>query len=212
MSDALPPAPDSKNVDPLDTGHDYDGIREHDNRLPNWWLFTLFAAIIFGYTYYLYYHVSGEGPSSAQQYRAEMQEAAEKAEALARSRGAVTDDVLLALASNPEAVEKGGAVFKSTCVACHGPQGQGLIGPNLTDDYWLHGGKPTDILKTVTNGVADKGMPSWGPVLGGQTVENVVAYLLTNVKGKHVKGKEPQGELVTAMNDVPTKPSSAGVR
>ena len=191
---------ETTRTDPLDTGRDYDGIREHDNRLPNWWLFTLFGAIVFGFGYWTYYHMLKAGPSLKDEYRAELQVAAEKAEALAKARGAITDDVLIAMSSNPSTVEKGAAQFQKTCAACHGPTGAGLIGPNLTDDYWLHGAKPTEILKTVNGGVPDKGMPSWGPVLGQEGVESVVAFVLT-IKGKHLQGKAPQGDLVTASND-----------
>jgi cytochrome c oxidase cbb3-type subunit 3 len=187
--------------DPLDTGHDYDGIREYDNKLPNWWLATLFVAIIFGFGYWTYYHLMQTGSPSMREYRAEMKEASERAEALAKSRGAVTDELLVAFSTNPDRVESGAATFKKTCSVCHGPQGQGLIGPNLTDDYWLHGSHPTQILKTITGGVPDKGMPAWGPVLGEDTAETVAAYILT-IKGKHVPGKAPQGVLETASNDV----------
>jgi cytochrome c oxidase cbb3-type subunit 3 len=203
------PASSTTPVDPLDTGHDYDGIREHDNRLPNWWLFTLFVAIFFGYAYFLYYHVLKAGPTSQQQYAMEMETAAQQIEAAARARGTVTDDVLVAMAASPGAVEKGAATFKQSCAVCHGPLGQGLIGPNLTDDYWIHGGKPTDILKTVTSGVADKGMPTWGPILGQEGTEDVVAFILSSLKGKHVPGKAPQGELITSMNDSRQKPGTA---
>lgn len=188
---------ETPKTDPLDTGHDYDGIREHDNRLPNWWLFTLFAAIIFGFGYWTYYQVLKAGQTSRDEYRAEMVEAAEQAAAFAKSRGAVTDDVLVAMSTNPAVVERGAVTFQKTCIACHGAQGQGVIGPNLTDDYWLHGGKATEILKTVTQGVPEKGMVAWGPVLGNDSIEEVVAFILT-IKGKHVKGKEPQGELASA--------------
>jgi cytochrome c oxidase cbb3-type subunit 3 len=190
---------DTPRTDPLDTGHDYDGIREHDNKLPNWWLFTLFTTIIFGFGYWTYYQTLKAGPSLKDEYRAELQVAAEKAEALAKSRGVLSDEVLIAMSGNPATVDKGAATFQKTCAACHGPTGAGLIGPNLTDDYWLHGAKGTEILKTVSGGVPDKGMPAWGPVLGPEGVESVVAYVLT-IKGKHLQGKAPQGDLVAAAN------------
>jgi cytochrome c oxidase cbb3-type subunit 3 len=93
-------------------------------------------------------------------------------------------------------VAAGKAVFGQYCVACHGPEAAGLIGPNLTDHAWIHGGTPTAILQTVTAGVAAKGMPSWGPVLGPDKVENVVAFVLT-LRGKNVPGKPAEGELVS---------------
>jgi cytochrome c oxidase cbb3-type subunit 3 len=186
----------SAEKSPLDTGHEYDGIREHDNKLPNWWLAMLFLTIVFGYGYWMYYHVLRIDKTQSAEYQAELDEAAAAAVARAKSRGAVNDDSLLALVNSPSSVAQGAATFKQSCAACHGDKGQGVIGPNLTDDYWLHGAKPTDILKTIGGGVPSKGMPTWEPVLGSEGVETVTAYILT-LKGKHVPGKEPQGELAS---------------
>jgi cytochrome c oxidase cbb3-type subunit 3 len=98
------------------------------------------------------------------------------------------------MSHTPTAVESGRQVFASTCAACHRADGGGNIGPNLTDAYWLHGSKPENIYSCVHDGVPNKGMPTWGPVLGEDKVETVVAYVLTlrntNVPG----GKAPQGE------------------
>lgn len=181
----------------LDTGHDYDGIREHDNRLPNWWLATLIVTVVFGYGYWMYFHVMKQGKLSGAEYQAEMDEAAAAARARAKDKGAVTDDALLLLAQSKATVDSGAATFKQSCSPCHGMQAQGLIGPNLTDGFWLHGAKPTDILKTVSTGVAAKGMPAWEPVLGEERIEAVVAFVLT-VKNTNVPGKEPQGEPASA--------------
>ena len=111
--------------------------------------------------------------------------------------------MLATIAKDPATLAQGKDVFVSTCAPCHKPDGGGNIGPNLTDAYWIHGSKPTDIYRTVTEGVPAKGMPTWAPVLGEQRVEAVVAYVIsienTNVPG----GKAPQGELareVTVAN------------
>jgi cytochrome c oxidase cbb3-type subunit 3 len=113
----------------------------------------------------------------------------------ARARGTIDDAMLSAIAKDPATLAQGKDVFVSTCSPCHKPDGGGNIGPNLTDAYWIHGNRPTDIYKTVTDGIPAKGMPTWTPVLGEQRVEAVVAYVLsienTNVPG----GKAPQGEL-----------------
>jgi cytochrome c oxidase cbb3-type subunit III len=178
-------------IDP-DTGHDYDGIREFDNRLPNWWLATLILTVIFGYGYWFYYHVL-EGPSTLDEYRAELSKAAEEQVAFAKARGGVTDDTLRAMAEVTATLQLGEATYKQMCASCHGAEGQGLVGPNLTDPYFLHGSKPTQIHAVVKDGVAAKGMPAWGPVLGAEKVESVTAYLLT-LMGKNVAGREPQGE------------------
>lgn len=180
--------------DPVDTGHEYDGIREHDNVLPNWWLATLFITIVFGFGYWAYYHTLKAGLLPGGEYAAEIDAAANAAREAAKSRGAVTDDLLVQLAQAPGSVTAGAATFKTTCASCHGADGQGLIGPNLTDKAWIHGSKPTQILATITNGVAAKGMPAWEPVLGPDRVQEVAAYILT-IRGKNVPGKAPEGSL-----------------
>src|SRR5690606_6169533 len=111
--------------------------------------------------------------------------------------GEVTDEMLAALAQDPAAVEAGKALYAQYCVACHGPEGGGLIGPNLTDAYWINGaGKPTEIRRIVASGVAAKGMPAWEPMLGVEKVDQITAFVET-LKGRNVPGKEPQGELAT---------------
>lgn len=190
-------AKDQVAAETPDTGHDYDGIREYDNRLPNWWLWTLIVTVVFGYGYWMYFHTFDSGMSSREAYLAEMAEAEAAAAARAAARGALTDEALLAFALDDAKVGDGKAVFAQYCVACHGPEAAGLIGPNLTDNHWINGGgKPTAILQVVTTGVAAKGMPAWGPLLGPDKVEQVVAYVLT-LKGKNVAGKAPEGELVS---------------
>lgn len=170
--------------------HEYDGIQEYDNRLPTWWLYTLFGAIVFSGGYWLYYQTFRLGAPS---------EAASKKEtsvaAAATATSTVTPAELVALSKNPDAVKAGQAVFTTNCVACHGANaGGGPIGPNLTDSSWIHGGAPEKIFATVHNGVLTKGMPAWGPQLGERKVQSVVAYVLTLRNTNVAGGKSPQGE------------------
>ncbi len=180
----------------VDTGHDYDGIREFDNPLPRWWLITFYGAIVFGFGYWLHFHVltSGRLPRAeldAELQRIETEEAARLAQLEAEGKG-VTEKLLLSLVSDPQAVERGEAVFKQNCLSCHGDKGQGVVGPNLTDAYWIHGEKPMDIYKTVGAGVLDKGMPAWKPLLGINKVRDATVYVLTQ-RNKNLPGKAPQG-------------------
>lgn len=192
MSDTKTPhAP----VEEADTGHDYDGIRELDNRLPNWWLGTLFATIVFSVGYWVHYEIFDGAPTLHDEYLAELDEASERALAAAKARGGLDDTALVNLARESATLQQGQQAYAQFCASCHGDQGQGLVGPNLTDAYWLHGARPTEILKTVASGVTAKGMPAWEPVLGPSKVEAVTAYLLT-MKGTNVPGREPQGEKV----------------
>ena len=118
-----------------DTGHDYDGIREYDNRLPNWWLATLYISIVFAFGYWAYYHVLSAGPLQHEEYQAEMAQAAKAAEAQAALRGAATDESLAAIMADTAAMEDAKATFSQYCAACHAASGEGMIGPNLTDRY-----------------------------------------------------------------------------
>lgn len=194
MSETNTPVPPHDGRD-LETGHDYDGIREYDNKLPNWWLATLFLSILFAVGYWLYFHTLAVGQDQMAEYHAEMAQAAEVAAARAKDRGEVTDESLAAMAAVPATVEAGKALFGQYCAACHGPDAGGLIGPNLTDGYWLNGhGKPTDIRTIVASGVTAKGMPAWEPMLGAEKVEQLTAFVVS-LKDKNVPGKAPQGEL-----------------
>lgn len=171
--------------------HRYDDIEEEDNHLPNWWLFILFGTMVFGFGYWLVYHTTQSLPTPVKEYAADV-EAIKKARVAANP---TSDEAITALAADPTQVEEGKKVFASTCASCHAADGQGLVGPNLTDKFWIHGNKPVDIVKSVTDGYADKGMPPWGPVLGPDKVRKVAAFVLT-LKGKNLPGKEPQGEPV----------------
>ena len=183
---------DDKN---LNTGHNYDGIEELDNRLPNWWLGTLYGSILFALGYFGYY-VMGSGPTLVKQYEQDKSEAEYAAYLKGGNKKGPTEAALLAVFKDPGRRKEGQAVFASKCVACHGDHAQGGIGPNLTDDYWLHGGKLTEISHTVTAGVPDKGMPPWGPILKDSEIESVVAFI-RSVHGSNPAGaKAPQGERV----------------
>jgi len=187
----------------VDTGHEYDGIREFDNRLPSWWLMTLWGAVVFSIGYWTYYHTTGTGSSSKEAYLAEVGES-KKAEAeRAAKAGVVTDDDLLALTKSAEALERGKQAYTTNCIACHKADGGGLVGPNLTDAFWIHGDKPTDLYKVVAEGVLPKGMPAWKPVLGPTTTQEVVAYVLTMKDTNVAGGKEPQGNKAGGAAEAP---------
>lgn len=171
--------------------HEVDGIIEHDNKLPNWWLFTLFSAIFFAIAYWLVYHTAGVLPLIRETYNDDVAAHQARQAALAASRP-LDDATLAALATDESAVARGKATFASTCSACHAQNGEGLVGPNLTDTAWVHGGKPMAIYGVVANGVLAKGMPAWTATLGDQGTKDVVAFVLT-LKGKNLPGKAPEG-------------------
>jgi len=156
--------------------HTYDGIQEYDKRLPNWWLFTLYGAIIFAAGYWAYYEWTSHmqpGYVRVEQQLVEFQKNA------LNSGAAPTDIQLWTMSTDPAVVSAGEKIYKTNCVACHGAELKGGIGQNLTDATWIHGGLPTNLYAVITTGVADKGMPTWGPVLGASRVAEVVAFVIS---------------------------------
>lgn len=179
--------------------HDYDGIQEYDNRLPNWWLAILYGTVVFAFVYWLYFHTFGAAPTPEERYEAELVAAAEAQ--LARTAGQqVTNESLTLLSTIPDRVAAGQEIFNQFCVVCHNQRGEGNVGPNLTDAYWIHGSTPLDVHGVVTHGVLEKGMAAWGSQLGPTRVQAVVAYVMT-LKNTNVAGKAPQGDLVTAEQE-----------
>ncbi len=177
--------------------HEYDGIVEHDNKLPLWWQLTLYGAVVFALVYWFGRRIDAiQSPAERYAQDVAAQRAAEAAEA--RARGTIDDDMLTTLSKDPSTVAQGRDVFTSTCAPCHRADGGGNIGPNLTDSYWIHGNKPTDIYRDVTDGVPAKGMPTWGPVLGVPKVEAVVAYVMSIENTNAPDGKAPQGEKLAS--------------
>jgi len=176
-----PPPSDDQGVRP----HAYDGIQEFNRRLPNWWLFTLYATIVFWVGYWSYdewFRAGPEGPARVEQEMTRIEAARLASAAAAR----IDDPSLWAMSRNAIFVEEGREVFNTNCVACHlaSLRGKGesplAIGPDLTDQIWIHGGHPTDVYRTVTQGVLVKGMPTWGPVLGPKRITEVVAYVMSH--------------------------------
>lgn len=160
--------------------HSYDGIEEYDKNLPNWWLFTLYATIAFSIAYWAYYHKAGLGSTQEEEYAlamASIEAAMDRAKAEA---GEINDEALRAMAAKTDIVSAGKQVYDSTCSSCHGNQLQGGIGVALNDSEWKHGSDPLQIKAIVADGVAVAGMPPWGPVLGDEKINQVVAYILSH--------------------------------
>lgn len=175
--------------------HDYDGIRELDNSLPPWWVNLFYITIAWALGYMIYYHWGGNGPSSAQEYQQQVEQASNmKAAALARQTNAV-DENSVTLLTESSALSEGELIYKNNCIACHGAAGQGTVGPNLCDEYWLHGGGIKNVFKTIKYGVPEKGMISWQAQLKAGDIQKVASYLLTFQGTKPADGKAPQGEI-----------------
>jgi cytochrome c oxidase cbb3-type subunit 3 len=163
--------------DPI-RSHSYDGIQEFDKKLPNWWLWTFYGAIIFSIAYWFLVHQAGRFNTPEQ--RLEKNLAALTARVAAHSTGPLTNEQIWAMSRDDTALATGRETFNTTCASCHGSNLLGGIGTNLADNVWIHGGNPEDIVRTVTVGVQAKGMPAWGPVLGAKRINQVAAYILSH--------------------------------
>lgn len=177
--------------------HEYDGIREFDNPIPAWWTWMWIGSMVFSLAYFVHYHVAGTGTSVMAAYETEMEEfRANETERKLAALANLNEDVLVNVMKDEAAVSAGGEKFAALCASCHGKSGEGLVGPNLTDDYWLHADATLmAIRKVVAEGVPEKGMPAWEKMLTPEEMVNVVAFVGT-LRGKNVEGKEPQGEKV----------------
>lgn len=175
--------------------HDYDGIKELDNNLPPWWVYMFYATIIFAVVYIVRFHITGDGKLSHEEYMAEMEAAvAEKAVMMANASESITEENVVYLVDAPT-IEKGAAIFKGNCATCHGQLGEGGAGPNLTDDYWIHGGSINSIFKTIKYGVPEKGMIAWQSQFSPKQMQQVASYIKTLVGTNPPNGKDPQGEI-----------------
>ena len=176
-------------------GHSYDGIQELDNSLPRWWLLSFFLTIFFGIWYFFNYS-AGSGVSIEKEYRKDKDAFELAALVKQNAQKPLSDAELKVICKNSAQIKKGEEIFKGKCASCHGVKGEGGIGPNLTDDYWIHGAKLSQILKTIREGVADKGMPPWGGMLSTDEIHSVLAYVRSLVGTRPANAKAPQGELL----------------
>jgi cytochrome c oxidase cbb3-type subunit 3 len=191
-----------------DTGHDYDGIRELDNRLPPWWLYGFYACIVFAGIYLYRSHVSHTAPSSIEEYVAAIAKAdEEKAEYLKKAANKV-DENTVTLLTDATSLDAGKKIFSSTCAPCHGPEGQGVVGPNLTDDYWMHKGGIKDVFKTIKYGVPEKGMKAWESDFSPVQLAEISSYIKSIHGTNPPNPKEPQGELYKDENNTTVKDST----
>jgi cytochrome c oxidase cbb3-type subunit III len=174
--------------DPLLMDHDADGIRELDNKLPRWWVWLFYFTIMFAAVYLVYYHMLGTGDLMAAQYDKEMKIGnAIKAESMGKFEKEIPS---LQPSKDPSVVESGHQTFVKLCAPCHRQDGGGLVGPNLTDDYWIHGPQFTDNVRTIWNGVPEKGMITWKSTLKPKEIYDVASYIYT-LRGTHPPNPKP---------------------
>ncbi len=190
-----PEAPDESSYDDeLIAGHEYDGIQEYDNPIPDWLSLLFIGTVVWSVLY-----VAGIGLGYIDDYGTSLEESREE---LAYQRAAAATEgpdaeKLQKAADNPDRVAAGEQVFADNCVSCHGEQGGGTVGPNLADTYWVHGGTLPDIYEVVRDGVSDAGMPAWGPQLSDEELIDVVAYVRSLQGTDPPDAKPPEGDEYT---------------
>ena len=174
--------------------HDFDGIQELDNRIPPWFT-TLFAVtVIFGVAYLLDYHVFRSSKLSQEEYADELAAADIQRRIALVAEGTIDEQALVPL-TDPAALTAGKELFTKNCISCHAADGGGGVGPNLTDDYWIHGGGIKNVYATIKNGVAEKGMISWKLVFTPKQIQQLASFVLS-LKGTHpAVPKATQGDL-----------------
>lgn len=198
----VPPQTETETAQ--DLGDDFDGIRELDNRIPPWFNYLFLATIIFAVVYLLDYHVFNISPLMEAEYMAEVQ-AAELQKKIALAADGTIDENALTPLTDEASLKFGAETFQKYCISCHGPQGGGLVGPNLTDKYWIHGGGIKNVYHTIKMGVPAKGMISWQLVFTQKQIQQIASYVLSLQGTNPPGGKSPEGELyvepVAAVKD-----------
>jgi len=176
--------------------HNYDGITELDNHLPPWWKWLFYVTIIWGVFYLLTYHIFNSLPLQTTEYNTEVASAELEMQKLnAANPGAKIDEATVEATTDAKMLENGKSTFLNTCSSCHRKDGGGDIGPNLTDEYWKHGGSIKNVFKTVNNGVPGTNMVAWGGVMSPEAIRNVASYVLTLQGSNPANPKKAEGDL-----------------
>ena len=180
--------------EPLLLDHEYDGIRELDNQLPRWWVWLFYITIVYSAIYVIYYHVARVGDLQAAEYTGEMKAGEKiKAGAMGKFESSIAT---IQPSSDPAVLENGRQNYAKFCAPCHRLDGGGLVGPNLTDDYWIHGASYADSVKIIWDGVPAKGMITWKTVLKPEEIQSVSSYIYTLRGAKLLTpGKLPENQL-----------------
>ncbi|MCD6068997.1 MAG: cytochrome c class [Bacteroidetes bacterium] len=174
--------------------HDYDGIRELDNDLPPWWKYGFYLTVAISVIYMINFHVVKTGDLQTEEYEKSMAAAKAEVEAYMKTAAGNVDESTVKQLEGAD-IEQGKEIFTGNCAACHGKDGQGTVGPNLTDAYWLHGGSMPDIFKSIKYGWVDKGMKSWKEDLSPMQIAQLTSYIRTLAGTNPAGAKAAQGDL-----------------
>jgi cytochrome c oxidase cbb3-type subunit 3 len=188
--------------------HDYDGIRELDNNLPPWWKYGFYLTIVVAVVYMINYHVLGTGDLQGKEYENEMTQAKLEVDEFMKNSASNVDENTVKLLTDASDIASGKDIFSSNCAACHGKLGEGTVGPNFSDDYWIHGGSIQDIFKSIKYGWVEKGMKSWKEDLSPIQIAQVTSYIKSLRGTNPPNGKAPQGDLFNEGGIAPSNDST----
>ena len=190
------------------TDHNYDGIVELDNSLPPWWVYLFYGTIAFAMFYLVYFNYF-DGPTQKMEYDTEVAQALVKKNELLKKAAAAVDETSVVVLSDDASIAKGKGSFVTKCAACHGQNGEGLVGPNLTDEYWIHGGGIKDIFKTIKYGWPEKGMISWESQIQPLEMQQIASFIYSLKGSKPANAKAPQGTIYIETAAVDTTAKTA---
>lgn len=193
MNDAVPV---EKEADIL-MDHDYDGIKELDNNLPPWWKYGFYLTIVFAFIYMAHYHVAGSGNVQLDEYNEQLAEAEVKKAERLKTVASNVDETTVTYLVEEKAIASGKKIYTEKCLVCHGKAGEGLVGPNLTDEYWIHGGSIQDIFKIIKYGFPSKGMLAWQGQLTPLQIQEISSFVKSIHGTNPPNPKEPQGDIYT---------------
>jgi cytochrome c oxidase cbb3-type subunit 3 len=206
LTDAVPVEEESAIL--LD--HDYDGIRELDNNLPPWWKYGFYTTIVVAVIYLVHFHVLHTGKLSIEEYNQELKEGEQQVAEYKKTAMDIVDETTVTKLTDAASLSEGQTIFKANCTPCHGEFGEGKegLGPNFTDDYWLHSGSIQSVFKSIKYGWTDKGMKSWQQDLKPNEIQLVASYVKSLRGTNPPNPKEKQGELYVEENEKPISDST----
>jgi len=176
--------------------HEYDGIIEHDNPLPNWWLWTFILTVVFAFIYYLHYEVAG-GPTLQDELKESMAQIEQIKKDSGSNTGEITEADVLKELKSPDSLKAGSIVYAGKCAVCHGDNLEGKIGPNLTDNSWINGdGKAKSVAHIIQTGVPAKGMPPWTGLLTDDEIKKATAFILSKKNTNPANAKPAEGKII----------------